>query len=202
MRIANASLFSYLLLAAALLCAGGCVERKLVITSEPSGAEVRVNNQWRGKTPYELPFKHYGTFGITIEHPGYVPVFVKEPVEAPAYQRIGPDLISEAVIPAKINDVRKLHYVLQKVEGPDDPAGIVTRAEEMIQSSDPILDRQRKADALRQPKELFLPVKEPKKTKALEEEQRKAKIAELTPPKPTEAKPLEQLEPLAPLPQQ
>ncbi len=202
MRTARNRFALLTLLLGVLLSAGGCVERKLVITSEPSGADVWVNDQWHGKTPYELPFKHYGTFGIRVESAGYVPVFVKEPVPAPAYQHVGPDLISEAVIPAKINDVRKLHYVLQKVEGSDDPAGIVSRAEDMIKSSEPLLDRQRRADALREPKKLILPVKEPKKTKALEEEQRKAKIADLAPPAPVEAKPLQEVEPLAPLPQQ
>ena len=202
MRTAKSTFLLFALLAGILLSAGGCVERKLVITSEPSGADVWVNDQWHGKTPYELPFKHYGTFGIRVESAGYVPVFVKEPVPAPAYEHMGPDLIAEAVVPAKISDVRKLHYVLQKIEGSDDPASIVSRAEDMIKTSEPLLDRQRRADALREPKKLILPVKDPKKTKALEEEQRKAKLADLTPPKPTEAKPLEQIEPLAPLPQQ
>lgn len=186
----------------AILTLGGCVERKLVITSEPSGADVWVNNQWHGVTPYELPFKHYGTFGIRVEKEGYYPIFVKEPVNAPLYQRVGPDLVSEALVPAKINDVRKLQYTLEKIEGPDDQQDILTRAEEMIKFSDPLLDRQRRADALRQPKELFLPVKKPKQTKALEEEQRQAKLKQLEPPAPQEAKPLEEMEPLAPIPQQ
>lgn len=191
-----------LMLLGIVLTTGGCVERKLVITSEPAGADVWVNEEWHGKTPYELPFKHYGTFGIRLEKDGYVPVLVKEPVQAPAYQHIGPDLISEAVVPAKINDVRKLNYVLQKIDGADDPEAIIGRANDMIQSTDQMLEKQRKYDAVREPKKLILPVKKPKQTKALEEEQRKERLKMLEPPAPVPAKPLEEVEPLAPIPQQ
>lgn len=182
-----------------LALTSGCVERKLVITSEPAGADVWVNEQWHGKTPYELPFKHYGTFGIRLEKEGYYPMYVKEPVVAPFYQQPGPDLIAEAVVPKTINDQRNLHYVLQKIGAADDPNEVLGRADEMIKTSEPIIDRRRKYDLMRTPTNLPLPQSDPKKSRALAEEQTKRAIEELTPPVPQTAQPLEKVEPLAPI---
>lgn len=181
-----------------ILCSG-CVERQMVITSEPSGAEVWVNEQWHGKTPYTLPFKHYGVYSIRMEMPGYYPMYVKEPVKAPVYQHIGPDLVSEALIPATIHDDRSLHYVLRKVEEPDPTEEVVARAKDMIDTSEPVIQRRREYDALRQPKSLPLPEKDPRKQRALEQEHLEEAKAVLAVPKPQEGKPLEELEPLEPI---
>ena len=132
----------------------GCVERKMVITSEPSGADVWVNEQWHGKTPYELPFKHYGVFSVRLEADGYYPMFVKEPVAAPLYQQPGLDLISEAAIPGTIKDNRSLHYVLQKIEGPDEVAEVLERADDMITRTDEIITTRRIYDSQRDPVDL------------------------------------------------
>ncbi len=130
-------------LAAALL--GGCVERALVITSEPSGATVTVNQQWRGTTPYVVPFKHYGVYDIWIEHPGleengrmvqFYPLHVGEPVNAPAYQRAGVDFFSEVLLPATLRDEQTLHYTLERVARADDLDDVLARARQLRQASD------------------------------------------------------------------
>ncbi len=139
----------------------GCVERKMIITSEPSGADVWVNEQWHGKTPYELPFKHYGVFSIRLEAKGYYPIYVKEPVPAPLYEQPGIDLVSEAAVPTTIKDNRSLHYVLQKIEEPDAIAGVLERADDMITRTDEIITTRRVYDSQRQPKDLpILPEKD------------------------------------------
>ncbi len=146
---------------ATVLFFSGCVERKMVITSEPSGADVWVNEQWHGKTPYELPFKHYGVFSIRLEAKGYYPIYVKEPVPAPLYEQPGIDLVSEAAIPATIKDNRSLHYVLQKIEEPDAISGVLERADDMITRTDEIITTRRVYDSQRQPKDLpILPEKD------------------------------------------
>ena len=192
------ALFTGLLAFACILCSG-CVERKLVITSDPEGADVWVNEQWHGKTPYELPFKHYGTFGVRLEKEGYYPVYVSEPVNAQLYQRIGPDLVSEALIPATIRDERYLHYVMRKIEESDDQEGIVSRAEGMFSESDPILERRRRYDLLRQPKSLPLPEKSPGAGQDMEKRRLEAAVEEMKPPQPVTAPKSGELEPLAPL---
>lgn len=183
-----------LIVIAALVC--GCVERKMVITSEPSGADVWVNEQWHGKTPFELPFKHYGVFSIRLEAEGYYPIYVKEPVPAPLYQQPGLDLISEAAIPATIKDDRNMHYVLQKIEGPDAIAEVLERADDMITRTDEIITTRRVYDAQREPVDLpILPEKKEGSGKDAEEV-RKQLAVETMDIKYKEGKDMDELEPL------
>lgn len=122
----------------------GCVERALVITSEPSGADVTVNQQWKGKTPYVVPFKHYGVYDIWIEHPGYeennrmvkfYPLHVGEPIKAPAYQYAGADFITEVLLPTTLRDQHNLHYVLERVDAADDVTDVLARAAQLRSAS-------------------------------------------------------------------
>ncbi|MDR0868937.1 MAG: PEGA domain-containing protein [Planctomycetota bacterium] len=140
----------------------GCVQREMLITSTPPDVDVWVNEQWHGKTPFRLPFKHYGTFSVRLEKRGYYPLYIKEPLAAPFYQRIGPDLLAEAAVPATIHDRRELHYVLQPVTQSDEIAEIMDRAETMVAQSSPLLERRRTYDEQRREREVpFLPEKNP-----------------------------------------
>ncbi len=135
----------FLLLALAVLAGlPGCVERALVITSEPSGADITVNQQWKGKTPYILPFKHYGVYDIWIEHPGYeengrkvtfYPLHVGEPIKAPGYQYAGADFVTEVLLPTTLRDQHNLHYVLERVDKADDITDVLGRAQQMREAS-------------------------------------------------------------------
>ncbi len=127
-------------LLSSLLFASGCVERALVITSEPSGAEVTVNQQWRGTTPFVVPFKHYGVYDIWIEHPGieengrmvkYYPLHVGEPVKAPGYQYPGADFVTEVLLPTTLRDQHNLHYRLERVSEADDLGDVLARAQQL-----------------------------------------------------------------------
>lgn len=132
-----------LFLAAAVFLSG-CVERALVITSDPPGATVTVNQQWRGTTPYVVPFKHYGVYDIWIEHPGieengrmvkFYPLHVGEPVKAPKYQYAGADFVSEVLLPTTLRDQHNLHYVLERVAEADDIDDVLDRAAQLRQAS-------------------------------------------------------------------
>ena len=132
-------------LAAALLACAGCVERGLVITSEPSGATVTVNQQWTGTTPFVLPFKHYGVYDIWIEHPGFeengrmvkfYPMHVGEPVQAPVYQRAGFDFVSEVLLPTTLRDQHNLHYALERVDQADELSDVLARAAQLRNASE------------------------------------------------------------------
>lgn len=122
----------------------GCVERALVITSDPPGAEVTVNQQWKGTTPYVVPFKHYGVYDIWIEHPGveedgrmvkYYPLHVGEPVRAPKYQYPGMDFVSEVLLPKTLKDQHNLHYRLERVANADDIDDVLDRAAQLREAS-------------------------------------------------------------------
>lgn len=122
----------------------GCVERALVITSDPPGATVTVNQQWKGTTPYVVPFKHYGVYDIWIEHPGveengrmvkFYPLHVGEPVRAPKYQYTGLDFVTEVLLPATLRDQHNLHYTLERVADADDIDDVLGRAQQLRNSS-------------------------------------------------------------------
>lgn len=149
------------LLPLALVCLAalsGCVERALVITSEPPGADVTVNQQWKGKTPYVVPFKHYGVYDIWIEHSGYeengrmvkfYPMHVGEPIKAPAYQYAGVDFVSEVLLPTTLQDVHNLHYVLERVDKADDISDVLARAAELRGASQLRTEMRRERDLAR-----------------------------------------------------
>jgi hypothetical protein len=133
-----------LIMAAGMTVWCGCVERALVITSDPPGAVVTVNQQWRGTTPYVVPFKHYGVYDIWIEHPGveengrmvkFYPLHVGEPVKAPKYQYAGADFVSEVLLPTTLHDQRNLHYVLERIAEADDIDDVLDRAAQLREAS-------------------------------------------------------------------
>ena len=179
-----------------LLFGAGCVERKMVITSEPSGADVWVNEQWHGKTPYELPFKHYGVFSVRIEAVGYYPMYVKEPVSAPLYEKPGLDLVSEAAVPGTIHDNRAMHYVLQKIEAPDEVSAVLDRANDMITRTDEVVAERRLYDAQRVPVDLpILPESEGNDSEDTQEVRRQL-TAETVDMDYKQGKNMDELEPL------
>ena len=55
-----------LLLAISAILLPGCVERSLLIRTEPAGARVFLNGQDKGITPAKIPFDFYGTWDLQI----------------------------------------------------------------------------------------------------------------------------------------
>lgn len=76
---------------------GGCAERRLAITSEPAGATVWVNDVEVGRTPVEANFTHYGMYDVRLRLDGYEPISTSAEAEAPWYEFVGADLITEAI---------------------------------------------------------------------------------------------------------
>jgi len=155
----------------------GCVQRELVITSDPPGADVVVNQQFHGKTPYHLPFKHYGVYDIRLTHPGYThkrdnkeevvrfyPLQVAEPVVAPGYQKMGADFVSEALVPTTIHDIRELHYTLEKIETADNMKDILERADALRAENEAQIRLRAAKDESRKPIHLPLREKRPSAT--------------------------------------
>ena len=92
----------------------GCVERAMIITTEPYGAVVYDE---RGiplsGSPADKSFVYYGKYRFKIVKDGYETAIVEEDVRPPWYEWLGLDFISENVIPWTIRDIRRFHYVLQ-----------------------------------------------------------------------------------------
>ena len=106
-----------------LACAGGCVERAIVITSEPGGAVVYDERQIPlSGTPADKSFVYYGRYRFTLVKDGYETLVVEENIAPPWYEWTGLDFISENLIPWTLRDVHRFKYHLQ-------PARIVTAGE-------------------------------------------------------------------------
>ena len=102
----------YLLLVAMLLCLG-CVERRMTITSEPSGALVYLNGQEVGRTPLTRDFLWYGNYEVQVRKEGYQSLDTNTWVVAPWWQWPPFDLFAE-LLPVRLTDHRSLHYELSE----------------------------------------------------------------------------------------
>lgn len=107
-----------LCLALLVLLAFGCVERRLIITSEPSGALIKVNDEPMGRTPLDVSFTWYGTYDLRLEHEGYQTLQTTREAEMPWWENPGPDLFAEA-IPNKRVEI-KWHLQMQPAVPADD----------------------------------------------------------------------------------
>jgi hypothetical protein len=95
----------------------GCVDRRFVITTDPPGAIVYdEKNQPIAASPADRQFTYYGRYRFTLVHDGYETMIVEENVRAPWYEWIGLDFFSEIVVPIKLRDVRRFHYVMQQAQ--------------------------------------------------------------------------------------
>ena len=118
----------------ALVAAGtgaGCLERRIVVTSDPEGAVVWLNDQEVGRTPVETGFQFYGVYDVRLRKEGYEPLATKQKAKSPWYEYPGPDLIA-AALPFTIRKTVRWHYELTPLpEGtPEDRDELVQRAEE------------------------------------------------------------------------
>jgi len=103
-----------LLLALPILTATGCVQRALIIKSDPTGAPVYVNGEHAGHTPLRHPFVTYGVYKIHVgplrDEKGMLLHESAErevPVRAPWYQKIPLDFFAEVLWPGTIEDIHQ-----------------------------------------------------------------------------------------------
>ena len=99
------------------LCLTGCVERQLLIESDPPGARVYINEEYRGETPLQIEYLQYGSRLIEMRLAGFVPERFQHPVPAPWYQWFPLDLVTDVFIPFTIHDERQVERTL-KLEPP------------------------------------------------------------------------------------
>jgi hypothetical protein len=102
-----------LLILLILLAAGACRARRyLEITSEPPGAQVRLDDEAVGQTPVKVPFDYYGTRRLTFYAPGYRTSSRRIRVKAPWHARFPLDIVTEVLLPLGLRDRRKVHEEL------------------------------------------------------------------------------------------
>ncbi len=103
-------------LAAFSLMSLGCVQRRILIRSNPEGALVTVDRQPIGHTPVAFPFTYYGTRIIELEKDGYQSVQVKHRFRPPWYQIPPLDFIADNFWPREIRDDRLLEFPMKPLE--------------------------------------------------------------------------------------
>jgi hypothetical protein len=100
-------------LLASLALLTGCVERTLLLRSDPPVATVTVNGDEVGVAPAKLHFDTYGTFEVVMNAPHYHRLRANVPVQPPWYERVPLDFFSEILWPGMIHDE---HLVTLKLD--------------------------------------------------------------------------------------
>lgn len=121
--------------AAALCALSACAtQRKLVVTSTPPGALLRLDDTIVGSTPYEIAYDAYGTRRITLYKQGYATASQQVVLEAPWYLTFPIDLVTEVLLPIGWKDIRSVEVAMERDAGPvtrPDLAAVLQRAESL-----------------------------------------------------------------------
>lgn len=126
----------------------GCVERKMLIRSDPSGAPVWIDEKYAGETPLDRSFTFYGERRIRIgpvrDKSGKVEYREVERVvnvEAPAYEAFPIDFFYEVLYPLTLTDAREfpLFKLPSAVETPPQP--VAAQVEEIRREAKEFRDK-------------------------------------------------------------
>ena len=128
-------------------CLTGCVERKITIGSDPSGAILYLNDQEVGRTPITVPFTWYGDYDIrlrlernegTAEEPKIVRYYLHTHKETkiPAFEVVPFDLFAE-LLPIPFKDEQVWAFPVPRVEEiPDEK--LLQNAQELKNQLNPV----------------------------------------------------------------
>ncbi|MEI8374963.1 MAG: PEGA domain-containing protein [Planctomycetota bacterium] len=105
-----------------VLAGGGCVERRLIIRTNPPGALAYVDDNEVGLTPVAISPIYYGSRKIRLVKDGCETLTVIQSVPPPWYEVPPLDFFSETLVPGKLRDVRTYDYQLR-------PQGVVPQEE-------------------------------------------------------------------------
>jgi hypothetical protein len=105
-------LINLLVVVLALAAAGGCVQRRMLVRSNPPGAMVYIDDQPIGHTPVSVPFTYYGTRNFRLIKDGFETATQPHNVPAPWYEYPPLDFASENLWPWEIRDERIIDFTL------------------------------------------------------------------------------------------
>ncbi|MEE8155438.1 MAG: PEGA domain-containing protein [Phycisphaerales bacterium] len=106
----------------------GCVRRTIMITSEPPGVLIWVNDREVGRTPIDIDFEYYGVYDVRLELAGYEPMMTSGKASAPWWDKLGADFFAE-LVPADLHSEVRWHYVLTPLT--EDRDALIERATQL-----------------------------------------------------------------------
>lgn len=109
---------------------GGCIDRRIMVTSEPPGALVWLNDVEVGRTPVTTRFLWYGDYEVRVRMDGYETVTARRTAEMPVYEHPPIDLVASA-LPIRIRRHWHFDLVPLKPSTPEEDAALVERARAM-----------------------------------------------------------------------
>jgi len=125
----------------------GCVERKITVGSDPSGAILYLNDQEVGRTPISVPFTWYGDYDIrlrlernegTAEKPKIVRYYLHTHKETklPPHEIVPLDFFAE-VLPIPFKDEQVWAFPIPRVEEiPDEK--LIENAQDLKNQLNPV----------------------------------------------------------------
>lgn len=108
----------------------GCArfERRITITSEPSGALVSLNNREVGRTPVEVDFTYFGVYDVRVRKDGFEPIVTTAETKAPLHEQPVVD-IAAMLLPTTHKTHIAWHYDLEPADMDED--ALLERASEL-----------------------------------------------------------------------
>lgn len=97
----------------------GCMQRTIHISSEPSGAQVFLNDVEVGRTPVEVGFTYFGTYDVRLRREGYEPLITSAKTDAPMHEWPGIDLLAMAW-PQGTETVIRWHFTMEPSDVDED----------------------------------------------------------------------------------
>ena len=126
---------------ACFICSG-CIERTLVIESDPPGAAVRVDGDDCGTTPAIVPFTTYGKRQVYLQKEGHFSHSEVVRVSPPVYAWFPLDFVFDVLWPFTIRDEQTFKFTLQPIELGDLKA-LESRAQEFTERAKAMLEQER-----------------------------------------------------------
>ena len=91
----------------------GCVHRRVTVNSYPQGALVKVDGRDIGYTPASFDYTWYGTREVQLLLDGYETHTEMVRINAPWYQKIPLDFVSDNFLGRHVSDHRQFSFQLQ-----------------------------------------------------------------------------------------
>jgi hypothetical protein len=105
----------------------GCVQREMIVVSDPPGAVVTLNDREMGRTPFKKQFLWYGNYDVVLRKDGYQTVKTTAEITAPFWQFVPFDVITDFL---PLRDEETISFTL-KPDKATDPKQLLHRGQEM-----------------------------------------------------------------------